>query len=104
MLEFIFGHVVKYLALMAFNHVSFVGNPAAACRYFTVWLIDGKSYTLFALFVDVFSLADTVHSLAPLDLHPWRIGGLVVVMEIEPGWWIVTPFSPGWKICLSCLC
>ena len=70
MLEFIFGHVVKFLALMAFNHVSFVRNLAATSRYFTAWLIDSKLYTLFALSLDVFLLADTVHSFAPLDLHP----------------------------------
>ena len=86
MLDFIVGHVAKFPALIAFNHVSIVKNPAAAFRYFTVWLIDVKSYTLFALSLVVFSLADTVHSFAPLDLHPWRIGGVVVVMETEPGW------------------
>ena len=43
------GHVLKLPALIAFSHVSSVGKPAAACRYLTVWLIDGKSYTLFAL-------------------------------------------------------
>ncbi len=64
-------------------------------RYFTVLLINGRLYALFAHSFFV-SSADIVHNFAPFDLHPWRMGGSAVVMEIVPGLWIVTPFSPGW--------
>jgi hypothetical protein len=36
------SHVAKFPALIAFNQVSCVGNPAATYTYLTVWLIDGK--------------------------------------------------------------
>ncbi len=72
------------------------GNHAAAWRYFTVLVIDGRSYALFACSLFV-SSADTLHNFASFDLHPWRLGGSVIVMEIVPGLWTVTPFSPGWK-------
>jgi hypothetical protein len=63
----------------------------------TVWLIDGKLYMLFALSLDVFLLADTVHSFSHLDFHPWRIDGLVVLMEIEPGGGLLLLFHPDGK-------
>jgi hypothetical protein len=86
------------LFLIALTQVSSVGKPAAACRYLIVWLIVGKSYTLFALsFLDSFS-ADIVHSFAPLDLLPWRTGRSVVVMETVPCLCTVTPSTHGWKI------
>ncbi len=77
--------------------MSLTENPAAAWRYFTVGLINGRSYTLFAhSFLILFS-AKTVHNFAPFDLHPWRMGGLIIVFVIMPGLWIVTPVSPGWN-------
>ena len=70
----IVGHVLKFPALIALVHVSPTGNPAAVWRYFTVWLINGRLYALFAhsfahSFLVLF-FADTVHNFAPLDLHP----------------------------------
>ena len=89
------GHVLKLPAFIALSHVSSVGKPAAACRYQTVWLIDGKLYTLFALSFLVSSSADIVHNFAPFFLHPWRMGGSVVVTETVPCLGTVTPSSPG---------
>ena len=91
-------HVLKLPAFIALIKVFSVGKPAAACKYRTVWLIEGRSYTLFTCsFVDK-SFADIVHNFAPCDLHPWRMGGSVVVIVTVPDLWIVSPSSPGWKI------
>ena len=82
---------------MALIHVSSVGNPAAACKYRIVCAIEGKSYTLLARsFVGAF--VSIVQSFAPFLLLPCRIGSMVVVTFTVPGSWIVTPFSPGWKM------
>ncbi len=43
------------------------------------------------------SSIDIVHKFAPFDVYPWRMDGSVLMMEIVPGLWVVTPFSPGWK-------
>ncbi len=91
------GHVLKLPALIAFIQVSSVGKPAAACMYRTIWLIDGRSYTLFALsFLIGRQLISSIILL--LDLHPWRMGGSVVVMDTVPCLCTVTPSSPGWNI------
>ena len=83
---------------MALIHVSCVGNPAAACKYRTACVIEGRSYTLLARsFVDA-SYPSIVQSFAPFILFPWSIGSAVVVTVTVPGSWIVTPFSPGWKM------
>ena len=37
--------VAKLPALMAFSHAVFVGNPAQACKYLTICLVDGSLYT-----------------------------------------------------------
>ncbi len=85
----IVGHVLKFPALIALVHVSSTGNSAAAWRYFTVWLIKGRLYALFARsFIHSFLVllfVDTVYNFAPHDLHPWRMGGLVVVIMNVPG-------------------
>jgi hypothetical protein len=91
----IVGHVLKFPALISLVHVSLTGNPTAAWRYFTVWLINSRSYTLFACSFLVLFSADTVNNFAPFHLHPWRMRGLVIA--IVPGLWIVTPVSPGWN-------
>ena len=98
MLGVMVGHVLKLPALIALIQVSSVGKPAAACRYRTVWLIEGRSYTLFALSFFVLSTADIIHNFAPFDLHPWRTGGSVVVIEMVPCLCTVTPSSLGWNI------
>ncbi len=43
-------------------------------------------------------LVETVHNFAPFALHPWRIGGSLVVMVRVPSFWIVTPWLLGQKI------
>ena len=83
---------------MALIQVSFTGNPAAVCRYQTVCVIKGRSYTLFAPFVVGESLVSIVQSFDPFGLHPWRIWSVVIVIVPVAGLWIVTPSSPGWKI------
>ncbi len=83
---------------MALIQVSFTGNPAPACRYWTVCVIEGRSYTLFVFSVVGELLVSIVQSFAPFGLHPWRIGSIVVVIVTVPGLCIITPFSPGWKI------
>jgi hypothetical protein len=93
----IVGHVLKFPALIPLVHVSLTGNLTAAWSYFTVWLIDGRSYALFAHSFLVLFFADTEHNFAPCDVHPWRIGGSVIAIVIMPGLWIVTPVSPGWN-------
>ncbi len=79
-------HVLKFPAFIALIHVSLTGNPAAAWRYLTVCLMDGKSYALFAHSFDrsffVLYCADVVHNFAPLDLLPWSTRGSVVVNVI----------------------
>ncbi len=70
---------------MALIHVSSVGNPAVACRYRTVCLIKGRSYTLLACSFVASSSANTVHNFAPFALRPWRTGGYVAVMVSVPG-------------------
>ena len=57
MLGVMVGHVLKLPALIALIRVSSVGKPAAVCRYWTVWLIKGRPYTLFALSFFVLSSA-----------------------------------------------
>jgi hypothetical protein len=64
-----------------------------------VWLIDGLSYT-FATFLHSLSVAaaDTVHNFAPFFLHPWSMGGSLVVIVSVPFLLIVTPSLPGRNI------
>jgi hypothetical protein len=85
-------------ALIALIQVSATANPAAAWRYFTVYLIDGMLYALFACSIFFPFSAVIVYSFAPFDLHPWRIGGSVLVMVSVPGLCTVAPCSPGWNI------
>ena len=68
---------------MALIHVSFMGNPAAACRYCTDCPIDGKSYTLLAFSVVELS-AMIVHSFTPFVLCPRSTGGFDVVTVTVP--------------------
>ncbi len=77
--------------------MSLTGNPPAAWRYFTVWLINGRLNILSAHSFFVLFSADTIYNFAPFDLHPWRMGRLGVIILIMPGLWTVTPVSPGWK-------
>ena len=61
------GHNAICLFLMAFSHVGFVGKPAAACKYRTIWLMEGKLYTLFANSTVEFSVV-IIHNFAPFVL------------------------------------
>ncbi len=91
---------------MAFIHESFVGNPAAACKYLMVCGIDGKLYTFSATstlsFPSLIGLTvglscDKRHS--PLvSLHPWRTGLLKDRSLKLRGLCTVTPSPCGWKI------
>ncbi len=93
------GHAIKFPALIASIHVSLTGNPAAAWRYVIDCRIDCNVYILFASsLIWLFCFADTIHSFSWLLLHPWRTGGLLVVMVSVPFLWIHTPSSPEWNI------
>ncbi len=64
-----------------------------------VWGMDGKLYTLcISLGLIALSIStDTFHNFAVLLLHPWRMGGLLVVMAIVPSLWMVPPSLFRWK-------
>ena len=67
--------------------------------YLIVWEIDGKLYTFATSSCSLFVAgADTVHNSAPLFLHPWSMGGLLIVIVSVPFLWIITPLSPGLNI------
>ncbi len=57
------------------------------------------SYT-FATILHSLSVAaaDAVHNFAPFFLHPWSMGGSLVVIVSVPFLWILTPSSPGQNI------
>jgi hypothetical protein len=62
-------------------------------------MVEGKLYTFATpLCSGSISCVDIVHSFAPLFLHPWSTGGLLVIMVSVPSLWIVTPMLPGLKI------
>ncbi len=87
---------MKFPAFTALYHVSSTRNPAAAWRYLIGWEIDGRLYTLFvSSFPGGPWPAVTVHNFALLVLYPWRTWGLLVMILIVPGLWMVTLSSPG---------
>ncbi len=68
------------------------------CKYLIVWLVEGKLYTFATpLCSGSISCVYIVHSFAPLFLHPWSTGGLLIVMVSVPSLWIVTPLLPDLK-------
>ena len=92
------GHGLYFPDLMTLIHISFTENPAAVFRYWIVWLIDGRLYTLFACSFFIVPSAKIIHNVTPFGLHPWRMGDSIIAIETVLGLWIVTPSFSGWKI------
>ncbi len=67
-------------------------------RLGAVCSMDGRLYafniTSWVLFV---SWVNTAHNFSQFALHPWSMGGSLVILVRVPSLWIVTPWSPGRK-------